>query len=373
MTNSENKAISYPRNQIVRGTFQAFGKFLLMLLTRRNISGFEQYPKKRRLIVVANHTGIMETVMLTSLAPRQIEFMGSVDIPHEPQLALFMNAYKFIPVYRGNVSVQSMRLGLQVLEQEGVLGIFPEGGIWEPAIRKAQSGVAWLSFHGNSPILPIGFKPTAGALPQALRLQRPELIMRVGELIPPIQLTPGVPKKEAFQEAAQQIMDAVWSLVPEDELKPYEQLVYEIFDLKTEVRDQSNQNIGIPGELTVTEGPSFAKILYRTTLINNFRQNLHLNIDSLKNIDQSPPPYEIAAASGYILNYLENDNPFYFTYRYGQKEGKSMETSIRQIHRLAEWADQSGYTLKAIPIRKYKYANSSEEIVETRPTELDKW
>lgn len=365
--------IQYPRNRFVRGSFQALGKFLLALLTKISISNFDHYPRSGRLIVVANHTGIMETVMLTSMAPRQIEFMGSTDIPHEPQLAFFMNAYKFIPVYRGNVSVQSMRAGLHVLEQEGVLGIFPEGGIWEPAIRKAQSGVAWLSYHGHAPVLPIGFKPTAGALPKALKLQRPELVMKVGNLIPPVEIPPSLLKKEAFRSAAQHIMDTVWSLVPEESLKPYEQIVDEKFELETEVTDRYNQPVNIPPELAVTEGSSFSKILYRTTLINNFRQNLHLDIDPLKNIDQSLPPDEIITASGAILDYLENDNPFYFTYRYGQKEGKRMENSIRQIHQLAKWAARSGFTLKATPIRKYKHANSDEEIVETHPTELDKW
>ncbi|MEJ2759824.1 MAG: hypothetical protein P8046_15205, partial [Anaerolineales bacterium] len=74
---TSEKLPDYPRNQLIRGSFQTLGKFLLALLTKRTVSGYENYPQKGRLIVVANHTGIKETVMLTSTAPRQIEFTGS--------------------------------------------------------------------------------------------------------------------------------------------------------------------------------------------------------------------------------------------------------------------------------------------------------
>lgn len=333
----------------------------------------EKYPRSGRLIVVANHTGVMETVLMTCFTPRIIEYMGSVDIPHESQMALFMNAYKFIPVFRGNVSIKAMRAGLDVLEQEGVIGIFPEGGIWEPAIRNAHSGVAWLSYHGNAPVLPIGFSSTAGALPQALSLKRPNLSMTVGKLIPPVNLISGIPKKEQFQIAAQTIMDAVWELIPESDRLPHEMLDYENFDLEIIVTSPEGYPVSIPQELAVTEGSAFSKILYRTTLINNFRANLHIDIEPLKTIYQSPPPEKIVASTAAILDYLDYKNPYYFTYRYGQAEGTVMKKSIQEIHNLAKWSAENNYTLKAVPKRIYSLVGSDQETVETRPKELGKW
>jgi len=365
--------IKYPRNRLVRGTMMALGRLAIRLLTATRIEGFDNYPKKGRLIVVANHSGVMETVLMTSFAPRQIEYMGSVDIPHEPQMAVFMNTYKFIPVYRGNVSISAMKAGVDVLQQEGVIGIFPEGGIWEPAIRQAQAGVAWMSYHGQAPVLPIGFKPTAGALPQALRLQRPELVMKIGKPIPPVTLKPGIPKKEQFQQAAQMIMDTVWDLIPEEGRTPYEQMEFEKFRFEVEVVDSGSEPVEIPEDLTITNGPALSKILYRTTLINNFRQNLGLYIEPLKTLDQHPEPGEIIKSTGEILNYLKTDNPYYFTYRYGQEEGTQMQNSIEEFQRLAQWAQTQGYSIHAQPVRIYKLANASDEVVETHPTELAKW
>ena len=365
--------IKYPRNLLVRKSFQWLGKILLKLLTKAKFYGMEKYPRSGRLIVVANHTGVMETVLMTCFAPRTIEYMGSVDLPHEPQLAAFMNAYKFIPVYRGNVSINSMRMGLDILKQDGVVGIFPEGGIWEPAIRKAQPGVAWLSFHGNAPVLPIGFKSTAGALPEALALKRPELLMTIGDLIPPVEISPGLPKKDQLQQAAQRIMDTVWELLPEKDRVPDNQLEYEKFDLEVTISSATGENIDIPSKLEVSNGPQFSKILYRTTLINNFKINLKIDIEPLKNIDLSPPPHDIVTSTKAILDYLENENPYYFTYRYGQKEGTAMQYSIQQIHDLAQWAAINGYMMKAIPKRIFTLTGSDQAIVEYRPKELAKW
>ena len=79
--------------------------------------------------MVGNHTAAMEVVLMSVYAPWIIEFMGSIDIPHEKFIAAIIHAYGFIPVFRGNVTYSSMKTGVDVLKQNGVLGIFPEGGI----------------------------------------------------------------------------------------------------------------------------------------------------------------------------------------------------------------------------------------------------
>lgn len=365
--------IRYPRNQFVRKSFQVIGKGLLKLLTSVETSGLDSYPTKGRLIVVGNHTGILETVLMASHAPRPIEYLGSIDIPHEPQLAFFMNLYKFIPIYRGNVSHSSMKTALNVLKQEGVIGLFPEGGIWEPAIRKAQPGVAWLSYHGQAPILPIGFSSTAGKLKEALSLKRPRLKMCIGRLIPPVKLMSGIPKKIQFEQAAEDIMAEVWKLIPPEEQSRQENTINEQFDFLLQVLNEEGKSVPIPESYILTEGASLSKILYRTTLINNFRDNLKINISPLKNLHQSPTAREISESTRQILIYLENDNPYYFTYRYGQIEGKRMQAGIRQFHNIANWAQQNGYTINANPIRKYTDRNSMAEITETHPLDLEKW
>ena len=64
--------IKYPRNQMVRALMRGLGRLVIRLLTRTRIEGLENYPKEGRLLVVANHSGIMETVLMTCFGPRHI-------------------------------------------------------------------------------------------------------------------------------------------------------------------------------------------------------------------------------------------------------------------------------------------------------------
>jgi hypothetical protein len=266
-----------------------------------------------------------------------------------------------------------MKAALDVLNQEGVIGIFPEGGIWEPAIHKAQSGVAWLSYHGKSPILPIGFSATAGKLEEALALKRPYLKMHVGKLIPPVKILPNHPKKYQFQQASQEIMKAVRALLPKENLSKHEKVENEKFEFYVTIFDSDNNLIQIPQELELTNGAALSKILYRSTLINNFRDNLHLNITPLKNLNLKPSAQEISDSTGSILNYIKFENPYYFTYRYGLKEGSMMQNGIQQLHDLAKWAILNGHHLHAIPKRIYSLTGSDQKVIENHPPELKKW
>jgi 1-acyl-sn-glycerol-3-phosphate acyltransferase len=364
--------IKYPRNRFIRKSFQLIARGLLKILTRTTISGLENYPKHGPLIVVGNHTGVLEVVLMAVHAPRLIEFMGSVDIPHESFLAVFIDAYGFIPVHRGNVSREAMQNGVEILKQDGVIGVFPEGGIWEPAIRKAQTGVSWLSYHAQAPVLPIGFSSMQGALNKAFSFKFPKLAMNIGELIPPVELSPGTPRKQQLQDAAQQIMDKVYELIPEEDRQPEEQILDENFEFLVTVKNGVGVEQPIPTQFKVRHGYYFVKFLHRPTLFNNLRDNLRLPVQALKEFHRSPNNIEISTAIQPILDYLENDNPYYFTYRYGQKEGSRMEMGIREVQSLAEWVENKGYTMQIIPRRRYWLTDAAEEIINDRPGEIKK-
>lgn len=363
----------YPQRPILRTILRLVGRIFLPLLARVEVQGLARFPRKGPLIVVGNHTGALEVVVLTLYAPRIVEYLGSVDIPHEGYIATFIYVYGFIPIFRGNASRASLQAGLDVLRQEAVLGLFPEGGIWEPAIRRAQAGVAWLSYHGQAPILPIGFGSTRGALVEMLRLKRPRLTMRVGQPIPPVEIIPGKPRKQQLQEAADRIVHSIWALVPEEEHPEPIPIVDETFELKVEVIDTRGSSTNIPASLSLEHGSAFSKILHRPTLFNNLLHNLRLPVAPLKMLHDQPPLEDLYAATGAILAYLENDNPFYFTYRYGPVEGQAMGAGIKEFHQLLEWALVQDHTLHATPIRRFQRIDTGEHITLNIPQEEDKW
>jgi 1-acyl-sn-glycerol-3-phosphate acyltransferase len=369
----EAALVKYPRRTLSRGLFRLIARALLPVLAQVDVRGRENFPQRGPLIVVGNHTAALEVVLMTVYSPRIVEYMGSTDIPHEKMIGLFVGAYGFIPVFRGNVSRSSMQAGLDVLRQGGVLGIFPEGGIWEPSIRQAQTGVAWLSYHAQAPVLPIGFGSMRGSLNQLMRLRRPPLSMNVGTPLPPVGEPEGVPRKQHFQQAADRIMDAVWELIPEQDRQQGPGFSDERFELVVLALDHAGRAVAVPSGLVPSHGSDFAKFTHRTTLINNLRLNLRLPVEALMRLADRPPLDEIRQATGAILDHLRKDNPYYFTYRYGQRQGSAMADGVGEVHALAGWAAEHGYSLQLTPLRTFLDLSSGERRTLDRPEVFRKW
>jgi 1-acyl-sn-glycerol-3-phosphate acyltransferase len=365
--------VEYPRKRFIRNFLRIIGRIFVPLLARVEIHGLDRFPRKGPLIVVGNHTGAMEVVLLTIYSPCLIEYLGSVDIPHEGYIAAFVYTYDFIPVFRGKASREALETGLDVLRQDGVLGLFPEGGIWEPAIRRAQSGVAWLSYRGGAPILPIGFGSTRGALVDMLRFRRPKLTMYVGDPIPPVEKVPGTPLKSMLQQASDRIVDAIWALVPKDEQPDPIPIENESFTFEVQAFDFSGKQQVIPTSYQIEHEAALSKFIHRTTLFNNLLQNLRLPVQPLKELDTNPEVEQLLTATGAILAYLEQDNPYYFTYRYGPKEGRAMGEGVRELHELLHWARAEGLSIHATPVRRFRHAETDEIHTFTTPQETEKW
>jgi 1-acyl-sn-glycerol-3-phosphate acyltransferase len=366
--------IRYPRRVIIRQSLRLLARLLIPLLADVQISGRKNFPDKGPLLVVGNHTAAMEVVLMTVYTPWIIEFMGSIDIPHEKLMVGIIDAYGFIPVFRGNATPSSMKAGVEVLKQNGVLGIFPEGGIWEPSIRRAQSGVAWLSYHAQAPILPIGFGSMQGAIKKMFAFERPTLKMNVGDVMPPIQAQqPHKSRKQHFQDEANRIMDVVWELIPDEDRR--EQTIQdEQFELQVKVEDRYGKPVPVPPELEMQHGQAFSKFTHHKTLINNFIQNMTMpEVAPLMQLADKPTIDEIIIATHSILEHLKHDNPYYFTYRYGQQEGKAMEHSIRELYELAAWAKENELIVKVTPIRHFKEIATGRETVLDQPEEFAKW
>ena len=366
-------SIVYPQRRLLRTMVRTFGRIALPPLTKLHLTGQENFPKDGPLILVGNHTGAMEVVLMTIYSPRIVEYIGSMDIPHEPYIAAFINVYGMIPILRGRTSRASMVAALNVLQQGGVLGVFPEGGIWEPSIHNAQTGVAWLSYHAQAPVLPIGFASTQGALNKLLRFQRPSLSMNVGELISPITIPAGKARKTHFQDSANAIMDAVWDLVPESVREAETAILEERFELHVLAINQQGEEQSPPPSMMIHHGASLSKFIHRPTLFNSLRDNLKLPIQALQQLHATPGNEKILVATNAILTYLKTDNPYYFTYRYGQREGSAMQAGIQELHDLAVWATNANLQLLIKPIRRYRTQDSKEEIVVDQPEEIRKW
>jgi 1-acyl-sn-glycerol-3-phosphate acyltransferase len=304
--------------------------------------------------------------------PWQVEMLGAADIPHEAVTTFFMGFFGVIPINRGHADRRAMRQALDVLAQDGVLGIFPEGGIWEGSASRPQQGVAWLSYRSGAPVLPVGFGGTMGALGGALRLERPRLKMRVGEMIPPATVARGEARKPALEAYARKVLQAVQALVPGGS-DGHTAVVNERFALHVSVQSQSSDEQPIPAALTIDHDVALAKLLHQPAVLKIFAQNLRLPVAPLQDLENAHDPVDIALGARSILSYLEGENPYLLTYRFGPREGEAMQAGLRELVALAQWSDVEGLALYVTPIRRYYSLERGEEVVETSQGAFAGW
>ena len=365
--------IKYPRRRLARSAMRGLGRVLVAALTRTRTTGRDHFPEHGPLIVVGNHIAAIEGVLMVVTTPWQMEMLGPGDIAPPPAMDAIARFHGYIPINRGNPDRQALTQALDVLRQSGILGMFPEGGIWDPGAMEAKRGVAWLSHRASAPILPIGFGGLEGALDAIFKLKRPELVMNVGTLIPPVQPAPGVPRKHALLAASMEIMEAVEALIPQQYRIQIPDMVSERFELHIEAKDVANLNVTLPDHIRITHQDALCKFFYRPAIVRIFIKDLHFPATPLQHLEQRPSPSELAGALDPILHYVERENPGFFTYRFGPVEGRAMEMGLRELRALVQWAVDNKCTLQLQPIRRYRLAGRPEEIVEQTPREAHLW
>jgi 1-acyl-sn-glycerol-3-phosphate acyltransferase len=340
--------IKYPRRVIIRKILLFFAKFLLSLLFRLKIEGLEKIPREGPLILAGNHVSALEAMILAAYSPRLVEFLGSGDIPFDPNYAWIAEAYGLIPVNRGNLDRAALRKSIDVLLQKGFLGIFPEGGIWSPAKMEAQTGVALISYKAKAPIIPIGFGGMQGAIASALKLHRPILTMRVGDIIQPLTINKGDDHKKRLQALANEILNAIDLLLPEDERQGAQSVRNEVFSLDITITKQ-NGNILSQEPFDLGLGSAYAHFMFTPVLQDVLVRNLKLPIKPLRNTDPIEDLLSFSAALDSILQYLDL-NPGFFTYRFGMEEGLKIKQALEKLSILSKWAHQEEYNLHLVPI-----------------------
>jgi 1-acyl-sn-glycerol-3-phosphate acyltransferase len=347
--------LPYPRRRVSRFVLRGAARLLFALLTRLKVHGMENFPRGGPLILAGNHVGVMEAVLMAALSPRQVEFLGTGDIPFDPNYARIVEAYGLIPINRGNLDRDAIKKSVDVLRQGGVLGIFPEGGIWDPAHMEAQLGVALISQRANAPVLPIGFGGMRGALVNALKLKRPRLEMRVGELIPAAAAPDSADRRQALQEFASTVLQRITALIPAVELADLPEAV----EYALRLDPLSPPPSALP-DLDPERGQAFAHLLFSPVLLDALYRNLKLPvsvwIDPHMNISNA----NFSSALEAVLDYLRG-NPGFFTYRFGVSEGLALGCALTDLRSILSSASEAGLSLRMDASSRTRYAGGRAE------------
>jgi 1-acyl-sn-glycerol-3-phosphate acyltransferase len=197
-------------------------RFIFRAFARVHTSGLDDLPQTGPLIVVANHTTLLDPPFVAAwLQPalgRPLQFLAKEQL-FTPLLSPILRMYGAILVKAGGSDVEAYRAAVTVLRGGGVVSVFPEGTrSLDGVMIEPRAGIALIAARTGAPILPVGISGGHRFLPsgQTLPAFGTRLTLRVGRPFM-IALDPTLERRAATHAATDEIMRRIAALVDEDQ------------------------------------------------------------------------------------------------------------------------------------------------------------
>ncbi|MCP3821966.1 1-acyl-sn-glycerol-3-phosphate acyltransferase [Streptomyces sp. A3M-1-3] len=123
-------------------------------LWKPRVLGAWRVPARGPVILAVNHSHNIDGPMLMGTAPRPVHFLIKKEAFVGP-LDPFLRGIGQLKVDRTTADRAAITSALGVLENGGVLGIFPEGTRGEGNFASLRAGLAYFAVRSGAPIVPV--------------------------------------------------------------------------------------------------------------------------------------------------------------------------------------------------------------------------
>lgn len=149
------------RNQrrFLRFLLRTLGFTLLANVER--VDGLENIPEQGPGLVLMNHIGWVDPIVLVNYIPRYVTPLGKVEAFDYPVIGIFPSLWGAIPVQREGFDRLAIRSALEVLKKGEIVLMAPEG-TRNPQLQRAKEGFAYLASRSASPIIPVSIQGSPG-------------------------------------------------------------------------------------------------------------------------------------------------------------------------------------------------------------------
>ena len=129
--------------------------FLVHIVFRPTYIGLENIPKSGRIVLAGTHTNDFDSPLLMSCTKRVIHFLAKESLT-KGILGPAFKALGLIPVNRSIHDKDALKSAISTLEEDKVIGIFPEGTInrTDDLIMPFKIGAVKMSKETNTKIVP---------------------------------------------------------------------------------------------------------------------------------------------------------------------------------------------------------------------------
>ena len=210
---------TYKPNYSLRKFLQGIARGLFHILSRFEVEGEENFPKSGPLIVVGNHFSFLDPPAFIAVTPWPMEFIGGAVTPHAPKVVRWIpKMWGYLPVYRGTGSTYALKEAQRILSNNGVVGIFPEGGAWAEVLRPARPGAALLTAKSGARILPIGLYNFPKLFPSIRKLKRATVKVKIGKPFGPFEISGSrFNQRKQLDKIGHEIMQRIAELIPSEQ------------------------------------------------------------------------------------------------------------------------------------------------------------
>lgn len=211
--------VALPRLTLARRAFRVFMRGLTKLVTfftlRPIVSGLEHFPKTGPALIVINHLGDADVVLVAASIPTTIDGMGKIELNDDWLVGPIFRAYGIIWVHRGRPDRRALRAALDGLAQGRMIGLAPEGRQSViGGLEEGNEGAAFLAMKSGAPIVPIAMTGTENenTYGHLKRWKRARVTLTVGK---PFVLPEKADRQAMLREGTRQIMESLANLLPE--------------------------------------------------------------------------------------------------------------------------------------------------------------
>ncbi|WTW79350.1 1-acyl-sn-glycerol-3-phosphate acyltransferase [Streptomyces sp. NBC_00009] len=162
------------------------GVGLMYGLWKPRVLGAWKVPATGPVILAVNHAHNVDGPMVMGVAPRPTHFLIKKEAFVGP-LGTFLGAIGQVEVDRSTADRTAITRALSVLDEGGVLGIFPEGTRGGGDFASLRAGLAYFAVRSGAPIVPVavlGSTNKRGRLIKALPPLRSRVDVVFGDPFP---------------------------------------------------------------------------------------------------------------------------------------------------------------------------------------------
>jgi 1-acyl-sn-glycerol-3-phosphate acyltransferase len=126
------------------------------ILWRVQIRGRFPIPKGQGAVIICNHRSSIDPTFIALTVPRVVHWMVAREYCESPFLRSFLQLCGSIPVTRGGQDIGATKAAIRIVQQGGLVGVFPEARIntTKQRLLPGRSGAALIALKARVPVVP---------------------------------------------------------------------------------------------------------------------------------------------------------------------------------------------------------------------------